>query len=105
MKDIQSVIMNKLVDMIFIQARVFHAFGNKRFWTSSHMRDFCCYIWWAVRGQCVRGQKGNATDNPTINSSIVRYDSKYSHKPRGTSKPTFSSQKGYLPSITSISKI
>ena len=44
-------------------------------------------------------------DNPTINSSIVRYDSNCSHKPRGTSKPTFSSPKGYLPSITSISKI
>ena len=44
-------------------------------------------------------------DNPTINSSIVRYDSNCSHKPRGTSNPTFSSPKGYLPSITSISKI
>ena len=44
-------------------------------------------------------------DNPTTNSSIVRYDSNCSHKPRGTSKPTFSSPKGYLPSITSISKI
>ena len=45
------------------------------------------------------------TDNPTINSSIMRYDSNCSHKTRGTSKPTFSSPKGYLPSITSISKI
>ena len=44
-------------------------------------------------------------DNPTINSSIMRYDSNCSHKPRGTSKPTFSYPKGYLPSITSISKI
>ena len=44
-------------------------------------------------------------DNPTINSSIVRYDSNCSHKPRGTSKPNFSSPKGYFPSITSISKI
>ena len=44
-------------------------------------------------------------DNPTINSSIVRYDSNCSHKPRGTSKPMFPSPKGYLPSITSISKI
>ena len=41
-------------------------------------------------------------DNPTINSSIVRYDSNCSHKPRGTSKPIFSSPKGYFPSITSI---
>ena len=44
-------------------------------------------------------------DNPTINSSIVRYDSNCSHKPCGTSKPTFPSPKVYLPSITSISKI
>ena len=44
-------------------------------------------------------------DNPTINSSIVRYDSNCSHKPSGTSKPNFSSPKGYLPSITSIRKI
>ena len=44
-------------------------------------------------------------DNPTIKSSIARYDSNCSHKPRGTRKPTFSSPKGYLPSITSISKI
>ena len=44
-------------------------------------------------------------DNPTINSSIVRYDSNCSYKPRGTSKPTFSSPKGYLPLITSIIKI
>ena len=41
-------------------------------------------------------------DNPTINSSIVIYDSNCSHKPRGTSKPIFSSPKGYFPSITSI---
>ena len=40
-------------------------------------------------------------DNPTI----VGYDSNCSHKPRGTSKPTFSSPKGYLPSFMSISKI
>ena len=40
-------------------------------------------------------------DNPTI----VGYDSNFSHKPRGTSKPNFSSPKGYLPSFTSISKI
>ena len=40
-------------------------------------------------------------DNPTL----VGYDSNCSHKPRGTSKPTFSSPKGYLPSFTSISKI
>ena len=51
----------------------------------------------------VKDQRLN--DNPTINSSIVRYDSNCSHKPRGTSKPTFSSPKGYLPSITSIIKI
>ena len=44
-------------------------------------------------------------DNPTINYSLVRYDSYCSHKPHGTSKPPFSSTKGYLPSITSISKI
>ena len=44
-------------------------------------------------------------DNPTVNSSLVRYDSYCSHKPHGTSKPPFSSTKGYLPSITSISKI
>ena len=44
-------------------------------------------------------------DNPTINSSLVRYDANCNHKPRGTSKPTFSSPKGYLPSSTSISKI
>ena len=37
-------------------------------------------------------------DNPTNNYSIVRYDSNCSHKPRGTSKPTFPSPKGYLPS-------
>ena len=43
--------------------------------------------------------------NPTINSSILRYDSNCGHKPRGTSKPNFSSPKGYLLSITSISKI
>ena len=47
----------------------------------------------------------NTGDNPTINSSIVRYESNCSHKPRGTYKPTFSSPKGYFPSITSISKI
>ena len=46
-----------------------------------------------------------AADNPTINSSIVRFDSYCSHKPHGTSKPHFPSTKGYLPSITSISKI
>ena len=40
-------------------------------------------------------------DNPTI----VGYDSNCSHKPHGTSKPTLSSPKGYLPSFTSISKI
>ena len=44
-------------------------------------------------------------DNPTINSSIVIYDSNCSHKPCGTSKPIFSSPRGYFPSITSISKI
>ena len=44
-------------------------------------------------------------DNPTINCSLVRYDSYCSHKPHGTSKPLFSSPKGYFPSITSISKI
>ena len=44
-------------------------------------------------------------DNPTINSSIVRYDTNCNHKPRGTSQPTFSSSKGNLPSITSIGKI
>ena len=44
-------------------------------------------------------------DNPTIISSIVRYDSNCSHRLCGTSKPTFSSPKGYLTSITSISKI
>ena len=44
-------------------------------------------------------------DNPTINSSLVRYDSYCSHKPHGTSKPRVSSTKGYLPSITSISII
>ena len=44
-------------------------------------------------------------DNPTINSSTVRYDSNCIHKYRGTSKPTCSSPKGYFPSITSISKI
>ena len=38
-------------------------------------------------------------NNPTINSSIVRYDSNCSHKSRGTSKPTFSSPKGHFPSI------
>ena len=43
-------------------------------------------------------------DNPTIIPSIVIYDSNCSHKPRGTSKLTFSSPKGSLPSITSISK-
>ena len=42
---------------------------------------------------------------PTINSSLVRYDSYCRHKPHGTSKPPFSSPKGYLPSITSIRKI
>ena len=44
-------------------------------------------------------------DNPTINSSLVRYDYYCSHKPHGTSKPPFSSPKGYFPSITSIRKI
>ena len=44
-------------------------------------------------------------DNPTIISSIVRYDSYCSHKPCGISKPPFSSPKNYLPSITSIRKI
>ena len=44
-------------------------------------------------------------DNPTINTSLVRYDSYCSHKPHGTSKPRFPSRKGYLPSVTSISKI
>ena len=44
-------------------------------------------------------------DNPTINSSLVRYDSYWSHKPHGTSKPPFPPPKGYFPSITSISKI
>ena len=36
-------------------------------------------------------------DNPTINSSIVRYDSNCRHKPRGSSKSTFSAPKGYCP--------
>ena len=36
-------------------------------------------------------------DNPTINSSLVIYDSYCIHKPHGTSKPTFSSPKGYFP--------
>ena len=45
------------------------------------------------------------SDNTTINSSLVRYDSYCSHKPHGTSEPPFFSKKGYLPSITSISKI
>ena len=49
--------------------------------------------------------KGFISDNPTINSSLVRYNYYCNHKPYGTSKPTFSSPKGYLPSITSISKI
>ena len=40
-------------------------------------------------------------DNPII----VGYDSNCSHKTCGTSKPTFSSPKDYLPSFTSISKI
>ena len=44
-------------------------------------------------------------DNPTMNSSLVRYDYYCSHKPYGTSEPPFPSTKGYLPSITSISKI
>ena len=44
-------------------------------------------------------------DNPTMNSSLVRYDSYCSHTPYGTSEPPFSSTKGYLPSIMSISKI
>ena len=48
---------------------------------------------------------GLICDNPTMNSSLVRYDSYYSHKPYGTSEPPFSSTKGYLPSIMSISKI
>ena len=37
--------------------------------------------------------------------SLVRYDSYCSHKPYGTSETPFSSTKGYLPSITSISKL
>ena len=37
------------------------------------------------------------TDNPTINSSIVRYDSNFSHKPRGTSKPSFPLQRIICP--------
>ena len=45
------------------------------------------------------------SDNPTINSSLVRYESYCRHKPHGISKPPFPSTKGYLPSITSISKI
>ena len=44
-------------------------------------------------------------DNPTINYSLVIYDSYCSHKPHGTSKPPFPSPNGYLPSIISISKI
>ena len=44
-------------------------------------------------------------DNPTINCSLVRYESYCSHKPHGTSKPTFPSTKSYLTSITTISKI
>ena len=44
-------------------------------------------------------------DNPTINYSLVRYDSYCIHKPHGTSKPPFYSPKGYLPSITSIRNI
>ena len=57
-----------------------------------------------IIGLYVVRRKGQ-DDNPTINSSIVRYDSNCSHKPRGTSKPTFSSTNGYFPLITSISKI
>ena len=36
-------------------------------------------------------------DNPTSNSSIVRYDSNCSHKPCGTSKPTFPHQRVIFP--------
>ena len=36
---------------------------------------------------------------------LVRYDLYFSHKPYGTYEPPFSSTKGYLPSITSISKL
>ena len=32
---------------------------------------------------------GDIHDNPTIDSSLVRYDSYCSHKPHGTSKPPF----------------
>ena len=38
-----------------------------------------------------------APDNPTINSSTVIYDSNCSHKPRGTSKPTFPLQRVICP--------
>ena len=59
----------------------------------------CHLLWSSIYCCCLH------YDNPTINSSIVRYDSNCSHKPHGTSKPTFSSTKGYLTSITSIIKI
>ena len=36
-------------------------------------------------------------DNTTISSSLVGYDSYCNHKTHGTSKPDFSSTKGYLP--------
>ena len=67
------------------------------------IKDSKCFSFMVEKKLNVR--KIEDFDNPTFNSSIVRYDSNYSHKPRGTTKPTFSSLKGYLPSITSISKI
>ena len=41
-----------------------------------------------------RDMEESHNDNPTINSSIVRYDSNCSHKPRGTSKAYFFLTKG-----------
>ena len=60
---------------------------------------------WASSGKEARSFGDYINDNPTINYSLVRYDSYCSHKPHGTSKPNFYSTKVYLPSIRSISKI
>ena len=52
------------------------------------IKDIKCFSFMVEKKLNVR--KIEDFDNPTINSSIVRYDSNYSHKPRGTTKPTFS---------------
>ena len=69
-------------------------------------REVVFYLWGIGEGMKWNKNSGaQLSDNPTINSSLVRYDSYCSHKPHGNSQPPLSSPKGYLPSIVLMCKI